>query len=88
MEELNKILQILKVNTVKEALQRIELFKEWNKQDCLIISKLRNEIKNNIVRRSVSESLPDSYYHNIYRPYKRSKSLEDKNKKYQDLEDE
>ena len=45
MEELNKILQILKVNTVKEALQRIELFKEWNKQDCLIISKLRNEIK-------------------------------------------
>lgn len=43
--ELEKILKALKVTTVEAALQRIELYEVWNKQDVKVISELRQEIK-------------------------------------------
>jgi hypothetical protein len=45
MTELEEILNALKVKTSKEALQKIEMFIEWNKQDVRVIEQLKKEIK-------------------------------------------
>lgn len=45
MTELEEILKALKVDSVRGALQKIELFEVWNKHDVKIISELRKEIK-------------------------------------------